>query len=98
MPRQFSGYVRCAFRRSIGLGGSALRLVGITFAAQNLSSHSRQALRKLLLQEQNQFLANVAAQVPGSGRVGSAHQGAKFHGAVGGIGDLQAPDFPIPQL
>src|SRR5580693_4809256 len=50
----------------------------------------------VLLQERDQFLADVTAQVPGLRTSGCAHQSAQFDGALRQVCDLQTAHFSIP--
>ena len=51
----------------------------------------------LLLEEQNQLLADLAAELDQIAAVGSAHQHADFHGAFTEIGDLHREHLLVPQ-
>ena len=45
----------------------------------------------------DEFLADVAAQVPGFGGIGRGGEHADLHGFFGGVGHLQIPKAFVPK-
>src|SRR5262249_27437480 len=80
-------------------GGGLLLPANIGEGACNrLLAAARERSRMLPLQECDQLLAHLAAQIPQRRRRARADQHANLDGRILGVGDLDVHDFAIPQL
>src|SRR5690606_2052903 len=92
--QRICGKPRATTWKNPGLaGGRELRRA---FAGLNLRANLGKRPGMMLLEEFNEPLADVAAEIESLAGIGGGGQDAQLHGALGHVGDLKVPELFVP--